>query len=77
MINAVERFTEIEDERWGPRPRAGRGPTGDCFKKVSEIRELVIRVTMNMPTLDDEAVIPTARESHLSKCLRTTKTLQW
>ena len=37
----------------------------------------MIRVTMNMPTLDDEAVIPTARESHLSKCFRTTKTLQW
>ena len=41
MINAVERFTEIQDERWGPRLRAGTGPTGDCFKKVSEIRELI------------------------------------
>ena len=37
----------------------------------------MIRVTMNMPTLDDEAVIPTAGEGHLSKCFRTTKTLQW
>ena len=42
MINAVERFTEIQDERWGPpRLRAGRGPTGDRFEKVSEIRELI------------------------------------
>ena len=37
----------------------------------------MIRVTMNMPTLDDKAVIPTAGEGHLSKCFRTTKTLQW
>ena len=37
----------------------------------------VICATTNIPTLDVEAIIPTASERHLTKCLSTTRIEQW
>ena len=52
-------------------------PLKPFFNPYLERSASVICAMTNMPTLDVEAIIPTASERHLTKCLSTTKIEQW
>ena len=46
-------------------------------RSASVICVIKFIIITNMPTLDVEAIIPTASDRHLTKCLSTTKIEQW